>query len=97
MKKFKLGQKVIVNTGGKDSLAFIDYPTIRYKPNGDEYSYIFKNSSGYSYLCRFTDNEKHCHFGGAKISSDSSTALARNAQFIPEQYIKPFEPVEVTK
>lgn len=83
--KLKLGDKVIVNTGGSDSFAYIDNP--------------IKNIHGFyweeqdSYLCRFTDDSSKLLCNGATIFSPSNTPkknnfVCTNAQYIPSKYIK---------
>ena len=91
---FQLGQKVIVNTGGDDTIAHIDYPV--------------KNVHGYFwraqnlYLCRFTDNSKKllCNgavkFEGGLYNVDKDYVHA-NAQYIPADCIREYETATATK
>lgn len=85
--KFKLGQKVIINTGGEDTIAHIDEPT--------------KNIHGYYwpqqdlYLCRFTDDDRKLLCNGAVIMEGhffdkTKHYVCKNAQYIPADCIKPF-------
>ena len=84
--KLKLGQKVIVNTGGNDTVAFIDLP--------------IKNIHGFYwkaqnlYLCRFTDNSNKLLCNGAitreQHINENKTGefVTNNAQYIPADCIK---------
>lgn len=87
----KLGQKVTVNTGGNDTIAIIDYPTIRKNMYGKERSYLLPDGS--AVLCRFTEDINKCWVGGAKYEKDSYKAedntLCINAQYIPLECITP--------
>jgi len=87
--KFSVGDRVVVNTGGEDIIAIIDY---------GHNTEVFRreDNSGVSYRCRFTDDIKKTFFGGAKygigsnpkdFSSDNNT-LHKNAQFIDESSIR---------
>jgi len=93
--KFVLGQRVIVNTGGNDTEAIIDYPTMRKDINGKERSHVMKTGI-IAYCCRFTTDWGKCWVGGAKNDPNSGKAedhtLFTNAQFIPEEYIRPATP-----
>ena len=96
-KSFELGQKVIVNTGGDDSEAIIDYPTLRKDLYGKERGFKITVNGQTSYLCRFTNDVKKCYVGGATRLKDYHNSgnpqptpinfLFENAQYIPEQYI----------
>jgi hypothetical protein len=55
MKSFKLGQKVIVNTGGKDYPATISMPNAR-DISGNIRTYILQGSDEKSYCCKFENN-----------------------------------------
>jgi hypothetical protein len=97
MNKFSLGQKVIVNTGGNNTVAIIDHPTIREDMNGKERSYIINvHGNGRAYLCRFTDDITKCYIGGATYVKDShkteDRTLFTNAQYINEAFIKASDP-----
>lgn len=90
--KYKLGQKVIVNTGGKDSFAIIDYPTIRKDINGKERDFKMKYNDGFAYMCRFTEDINKCYVGGAIRTNERTEGinyLLENGQFIPEKFINP--------
>ena len=90
--KFNLGQKVIVNTGGNDTAAIIDYPTIRKDIHGKDRDFKMKYNDGLSYMCRFTDDINKCYAGGAIKTNDRTKGinyLLENGQFIPEENIKP--------
>ncbi len=95
MKTFKLGQKVIVNTGGNDTVAIIDYPTIRQDINGNQRDYKMNSGESIAYLCRFTEDIKKCYCGGAirikgSFKAEENT-LSVNAQYIPVEYIRPLQ------
>lgn len=88
--EFNLGDKVIVNTGGNDSIAIIDYPKIRKDMYGRERSFKMTVHGETAYLCRFTDDITKCWIGGAIRTNDARKQMLReNAQFIPEEFIKP--------
>jgi hypothetical protein len=90
--KIQLGQKVIVNTGGKATIAIIDYPTIRKDIHGKERDFKISYNNGFAYLCRFTDDVNKCWIGGAKRTNERTEGvqyLFENAQFIPAEHIKP--------
>ena len=90
--KFSLGQKVIVNTGGKDTVAIIDYPTIRKDINGKDRDFKMKYNNGFAYMCRFTDDVNKCYAGGAIRTNERTGGinyLLENGQFIPEENILP--------
>jgi len=81
--KFYLGDHVIVNTGGNDTQAIIDYPVNNI--NG----YYWKTQD--CYLCRFTTNIEKTFFGGVVLNASydgTQHLLYGNVQYIPAQYIK---------
>lgn len=90
--KFKLGQKVLVNTGGLDTVGIIDKPTIINLTGGYERPYYMGiNTDDRSFLVRFTDDINKTRFGGAERFYDNPKAinyLCESAQFIPEKYIR---------
>lgn len=82
--EFKLGQKVIVNTGGNDTIAFIDTPI------KNVHGYYWKEQN--SYCCRFTEDAdkllcndavKHEDYNGKNIH------VCTNSQYIQAECIKP--------
>ncbi len=88
MKKFKLGQKVIVNTGGNDTVSHIDMPL------KNIHGFYWKEQD--SYLCRFTDNPDKLLCNGAKSREDcikdnlTGHPVFVNSQYIPSIYIREF-------
>lgn len=97
--KFQLGQKVVVNTGGRDEIAFIDYPT-NHKP-GRVFDFVLEEPEGtVNYLCRFTDDYRKTLHAGAVSVKDYSKFLrdggrkprmaVTSAQFVEESSIRPF-------
>ena len=92
MKDLKLGETVIVNSGGDDVTAIIDYPTKR-NLDGSLREYFMTVNNETSFLCRFTNDIKKTFIGGAKYgiangdySADNNTLFC-NAQFMPEEFI----------
>lgn len=93
-RKFELGEAVIVNTGGEDSEAIIDYPTLKKNIYGKDRGFKITVNGETSYLCRFTNDINKCYVGGAERLSEyyqpsDKNRLFENAQYIPEQYIFP--------
>jgi hypothetical protein len=85
---YQLGQKVIVNTGGEDTIAHID------KPVKDINGHYWESQD--CYLCRFTDNDKKLFCNGAVpyvggIYDVDTNYIFPNAQYIPTKYIKPYQ------
>lgn len=71
----QIGDKVIVNTGGEDSPAYIDF----------DHNLPFKRVVGdhVSYLCRFTENSNRTYYHG-----NDRLFVEQFAQYIPEDKIK---------
>lgn len=91
--KFMVGQKVIVNTGGADTIAIIDYTRFPLRTHeGETRIYVMDDlGGGKAWLCRFTEDFKHTIVGGGEWKSyDAEKFVARSSQFIPEKYIRPF-------
>jgi hypothetical protein len=89
-KEFVLGQKVLVKTGSGEAVAIIDYPNIRKDLQGNNRPFKRQINGQTSYLCRFTDNIKRCHVGGAYRTSDRTEGinyLCELAYYIPEEII----------
>jgi hypothetical protein len=90
--KFKLGQKVIVNTGGKDTICHIDNTA------KGVHGFYWKEQN--SYLCRFTDDATKLICNGAisreqyidnPKESIGKPFFVNNAQYIPAEFIREFK------
>lgn len=93
--KFKLGQKVIVNSGGADYVAHIDLPI----KNKNGYKWETPGSKYWPsetlYLCRFTEDPNRLLCNGAITREQAINEekqghfVVNNSQYIPEKYIRP--------